>query len=510
MKKLLIIITGVLVLLFLSTYLWNQNQIITIYFRHISMLAAIGILLYMLMNKLSEYLTHRFFIYGAKETILYISSVSVYTIVIVLAAIVQYKYINYSYVFQDTIQCSYYDPYDHLIYNSFFENECQTPTIYIQNESILYMQFDYEEKIETFETYDYQNQKNQLKDRARKGFISIYIEYDHSVISYVETETVYYTVHLTDEDIESGAVTRQIDTMRLTKDDTLTYVFDTAYKVVEFANTTYDDIMSYDANQIEFTEDNHRLMTYVATKTNEYDDKITYTMQKEEIINDQLISKRMFDYHIIKPNHTGMYQGYDYIIDRSKHDSKNETAIQLNEESISVVDTRDISRYTYKHTQTYKLNDGHFMFDSKVSNSKGYQIVDKFIEGYGPLTGLEEIDYSYHLNVLTFRKDNKLLYHMISEDYPVENYLDQYFTIEESSIGIVAKELFFHRGSFWQYLFNNNDISELSLFDVMPAYGDVIYHQRKQIDPSYFNLRLQMNSFYYTLPIFIEIHEQQD
>ena len=52
-------------------------------------------------------------------------------------------------------------------------------------------------KIETIETYDYQNQKNQLKDIARKGFISIYIEYEHSVISYVETETVYYTVYLT-------------------------------------------------------------------------------------------------------------------------------------------------------------------------------------------------------------------------------------------------------------------------------------------------------------------------
>lgn len=486
MKYLKRIVYGVFALLFFGSFFFDSNIIETIFTRHISILAIIGLALYDISYSYQKNYLRKHSLSDMKHSILIVSRLAIFGLVMILVSSLQFKYVDYTYSLQEKT-CSFYDQYHNLIYSTAYHGECPTVDVIIKTDA--YLEIIITDKIETFheqlsvDEIDYKD-----ITMTTLSEIHVSVNYDNTMLTYTNfrveqkvifetTNTIFGHIYIHDQiiDYREG------------------YVFKEANNLIKL-NSSYDEIMDYNASEISFDSEDYDIKEYVITEKITVEDYIAYNVSTT---TDEEILESKFDFLVLQ-DQTNNIMLTDYSINYEILDRDDDYGLVADNTSLSYNDTE------------VELN------ITKEYEGEGYYSV--YIFSPDPEFPILE---SHHLNhiengkttyegtteVSTFRRGAKTFYYTditFTGDFRYNDY-DKYHTIEQTSYGFLVIEHDYYSVTFGDFLSNNKTYYVQNPFSYSVLHNRTIYQQQLAIFSSNKNpFYNQFNGVFITIPIYLQ------
>ncbi len=427
MKKQQIIAVLVLVTVNIWMRFYAPIYKVALILKHISSFLLIGIFAYNVLTFILKRIVKKYNPKGKKEIILYVGRSVIFGVVIVLVAMLQFDYIEYSET-PFTEHCRYYDNYNHLVYETMIYESC--PELDVVESSKYVLEFNVTEATDVYQVADLAPGVQTLSKRDQYNatmYSTIRIDYDRDYrmanISQKMTmisrtidrdgnwDTYYYSYH------------------KLVNND-YTTLYDATYKVAETLSH-YEGIVDIYTGHNIFDESDYNTTRYYADNYIIDDSNGTgegwqvfweYDLVKEYTEDDSLQIETLAFVSIEHENNK-----WDTYIERTNWNQDGDTDmvhlefgdLELNEYVDRESATGNIINWNLKYDierphlivgRMSNINNNTFL--SKDVDYKSYQIRNTnylFKDSYN-IYGVTKTEYGYHVSYERYRLDNYLIY----------------------------------------------------------------------------------------------------
>lgn len=485
MKNSIRVSYGVLTLLFLGSFLLDSNIMSTILIRHISLLAVLGLVIFDLSLYFQKNVLREHDLSERKVSILIVSRIFIFGLVMTIIASIQFNYVDYSYSLQKRV-CSIYDQHHNLIYSNGYKDHCPTVEIKNKTEDSLDLTI-----IDSFETSHEQLMVDEI-DYTHINLetiveVNVSIEYENGLLSFIEFRSNRWDVFQTN-DTTFGylSVSNQVI------DYTDGYIFKEASHRLRL-DASYTDILDYDANLIGFDEDDYTIEEYVVTEKLVSDDYIAYDVTE---IEDGELMTPYFEFLVKQENDDNILWSDSSINYEISEDAKQ---YELVRDSTSL----SSSNHQYQLDVTKEYIEEGFYNTYIFSKDDDFPILESH-----HLNHIEEGKSTYEGTtiVTTFERGEKTFYNM-NRSYT--NYArfkhEKYFTIDQTNYGYLVTEYDYYDGSFLEFIFNRQDSIYTNPYSYTLLNSSTIFQHQKGLfnsnrNPFYDHL----DGMFLTIPIYIQ------
>ncbi|HPJ23999.1 MAG TPA: hypothetical protein PK113_03725, partial [Bacillota bacterium] len=382
MKKYKYVLYGLLGAIFLGTLFFNDYNLYIQYIRHISLLLLIALLIYHFTDFIANSIQKKYKLDEKKEMIVQIFRVLIFGIIIVVTALVQFKYINYS-IGLDQDYFRYYDQYDNLIYSSKYKGE--SPKIKIIEQSDDRLEMEFKESIEV--SYDTVTVEGVDYSDATISFdivTTITIDYVDNALSYSYSESEFVQVLKSDNDYV-GIFTKTDEIVDYRNSESQGYIFSKASKT-EMVTGTRAEVYSFDMDSILLDDEDFTSSRYYYQISYSNDTVTFWNLYVEEDIEGVLTETKVLEFAESKDTH-------EYTINANLPPEgtvagliTSSVVISEEDDSLNYMSYNEYEGKYYQNDYRYEMKDGIMMCTSRHTkyrefNDNGYDIwstVDAF------------------------------------------------------------------------------------------------------------------------------------
>lgn len=489
MKKILYVLTGLLLITFISTLFFDDFNIFVQYIRHISLLIVIAILTFVLSNSIAIKIINRYHLHGHKEMFVQLTRVFMFGFVLIGVAYVQFQYINYS-IGLNVDYCRYYDKYDNLLYENRFRGDCPEIDIIEQSDETL--------KLHVLETTVFYQSGNTLIDdiyyKDAKLYytrdVTIEANYTNNALAYAYS-TENATVLLESDNGNVGRYQKQIDIIDYSDIETQGYLIKTAVKTLNIEGSK-SEIRDFDYNDLTIEAIDFDITKYIITN----ESPNNYVLSKE-VVNEGVIEKtQILKVNRIKPDLEGQknYQ-IDSII------TADQESLGLVEQYLTITEVSDSKRIVYVNEYEDEYYNTEQIF--KLRNN-----FESFYSSYTYHTDLEDVDYRIWKSIKSVKSNENrgkyIYYDVVNTDgLGFDFVIKTYKAFETKDFGtqttVYYENEYQYLNSFWGYLFHADTSSRTR---INTGYRTIASNQKESF--TYYGLLATISrDDFYVLPVYM-------